>query len=818
MLKNYFRVAFRNFQRNKIFSFIHILGLSIGISASIVIFVIAKHELTFDKFEPDGDRIYKVVMDFKFGDMKGSGSAIPAPIAPAIANEVTGVEATVPVMQFQGNGTVTVAITRPGTQQQTIIKKQAEIVFTNDDYFKLIPFEWITGNAANALSSPFSTVLTESRAIEYFPGLSYESIIGREIIYDKDLSAYVTGIVKDLDQNTDFTSLEFISYGSIAKTYRQDSYMMNVWSDWMAYSKAYVKLSRGTEPSSVTAQLNRLIRKYDAKSLEDPKNSRSFSLLPLNEIHFSTTYAGYGQRVANKDVLLGLLAIAAFLLLLGCINFINLSTAQATIRAKEIGIRKTIGGLKKQLISQFLIETFCITSIAAIVSIGITPLILQIFGDFLPPGLLQYKIWADAFTILFVFVLVLVVAGLSGFYPAIILSALQPVQALKNRITGGATRSGRLRKVLTVSQFLIAQFFVIGAFMVSKQIHFSINQDLGYRKDAILNFETPRDTTNRHVQELRNKIALLSGVEVVSVGFSPPAIEGMAFGNFSYQNGKQENNNVQINVRWGDSKFLPLYNIKILAGRNISQDRNDEAVINETYSKTLGFAEPTKAIGEHLLEGKNHSLTIVGVMGDFHEGTSRMMMGPLVFKGGEGNIFHIGLASTNNNLNDWQATIANISKAFQEIYPSEDFTYSFFDETIANFYAEEQKTSKLLNWAMGLSIVISCLGLLGLVLYTSETRKKEVGIRKILGASVTAIVSLLSIEFVHLVLIAFALAAPIAWYAVDRWLEYFAYKTSISWWVFAGSGLFLLAVAMITLSFKTIGVARSNPIAFLRTD
>ncbi|MEP6737653.1 MAG: FtsX-like permease family protein [Chryseolinea sp.] len=292
----------------------------------------------------------------------------------------------------------------------------------------------------------------------------------------------------------------------------------------------------------------------------------------------------------------------------------------------------------------------------------------------------------------------------------------------------------------------------------------------------------------------------------------------MAFGNFSYQNGKQENNNVQVNVRWGDSKFLPLYNIKILAGRNISQDRNNEAVINETYSKALGFAQPTKAIGEHLLEGKNHSLTIVGVMGDFHEGTSRMMMGPLVFKGGEGNIFHIGLASTNNNLNDWQATIANISKAYQEIYPSEDFTYSFFDETIANFYAAEQKTSKLLNWAMGLSIVISCLGLLGLVLYTSETRKKEVGIRKILGASVTTIISLLSIEFVQLVLIAFALAAPIAWYAVDRWLEYFAYKTSISWWVFAGSGLFLLAVAMITLSFKTIGVARSNPILFLRTD
>lgn len=817
MLQNYFRVAFRNFQRNKIFSLIHILGLSIGLSASIVIFVITKHEFTFDKFEKDGDRIYKVVMDFKFGDMTGTNSAIPAPLAPAIAREVTGVEATVPVMQFQGDATVTVAITRPGSQQQTIIKKQPEIIFTNDDYFEIIPFEWLAGRPGNALATPFSTVLTESRASQYFPGLSYESIIGREIIYDKDLSTYVAGVVKDLNQNTDFTSLEFISYASIAKTYRQDNFMMNVWNDWMAYSKAYIKLSPGIEASSVSAQLNRLIRKYDAKSFEDPNNSKSFSLLPLNEMHFNMKYAGFGQRVANKNVLFGLLAIATFLLLLGCINFINLSTAQATIRAKEIGIRKTIGGLKKQLISQFLIETLCITITAAILSISFTPLILQIFGDFLPPGLLQYSVWADPFSMLFILLLILAVTLLSGFYPAIILSALQPVQVLKNRIAGGTTRSGRLRKVLTVSQFVIAQFFVIAAFMVSKQIHFSINQDLGYRKDAILNFETPRDTTDRHRLALMNKITALSGVEVVSVGFLPPAMEGAAFGNFVYQSNKGENK-IQAQIRWGDSKFLPLYNIKLVAGRNINQDRKDEAVINQSCLKELGFTDPAKAIGERILQGKNNVLTIVGVMHDFHEGATHMMIGPLIFKAGEGSMFHIGLASANDNLNHWQATIANISKAYREIYPSEDFSYSFFDQTIANFYAAERKTSELLNWAMGLSIVISCLGLLGLVMYTSETRKKEVGIRKILGASVTKIVSLLSIEFIQLVFVAFVLAAPVAWYAVDRWLEFFAYKTPISWWVFGGSGLFLLAVAMITLSFKTIGTARSNPVDSLRTE
>jgi hypothetical protein len=534
-------------------------------------------------------------------------------------------------------------------------------------------------------------------------------------------------------------------------------------------------------------------------------------------MHFSTKYAGFGQRVANKNVLFGLLAIATFLLLLGCINFINLSTAQATVRAKEIGIRKTIGGLKKQLISQFLIETLCITSIAAVLSIGFTPLILQIFADFLPPGLLLYRVWADPFALFFVLALVLAITCLSGFYPAIILSALQPVQVLKNRITGGTTRSGRLRKVLTISQFVIAQFFVIAAFMVSKQIHFSINQDLGYRKDAILNFNTPRDTTDRHRLALMNKITMLSGVETVSMGFLPPAMEGASFGNFVYQSASGEHK-IQAQIRWGDSKFLPLYDIKLVAGRNINTDRQDEAVINQSCLKELGITDPAKAIGEHILQGRNNVLTVVGVMHDFHEGTMHVAIGPLIFKAGDGDNFHVALSSTNDNLNNWQATIASLSKAYKEIYPAEDFIYSFYDETIANFYATEQKTSKLLNWAMGLSIVISCLGLLGLVIYTSETRKKEVGIRKILGASVTTIVSLLSVEFLQLVFIAFVLAAPVAWYAVNRWLEFFAYKTSISWWVFGGSGLFLLVVAMFTLSFKTIGIARSNPVDSLRTE
>jgi ABC-type antimicrobial peptide transport system permease subunit len=816
MLRNYFQIALRNFLRNKVFSLIHVVGLSIGLSSAIVVFIIASYELSFDKFEQDGDRIFRVVMNLQFGENNGSSAAVPAPLSAAIEAEVSGVEATIPVMQFQGDATVTVAVTRPGDKQPTVLKKQSEIIFTNDNYFRMMPYEWIVGRSGTALSVPFSTVLTESRAKQYFPGLPYESMLGQEIVYDNDLRVFVTGIVKDIEENTDLTSLEFISFSSIAKTERQRNFMMDVWNEWMAYSKVYVKLDPASSVESVEAQLNQLLRKNNPGGFSEGNKSQ-FKLQPLRDIHFNLKYAGFGQRTANKSVLFGLFGLASFLLLLGCINFINLSTAQAIIRAKEIGIRKTIGGLKKQIILQFLVETFCITTLATILSLSFAPMILQLFSDFLPPGL-SFNFWANPVTSAFLLLLVLLVTVFAGFYPAFVLSGLRPVEVLRNRLSSGMTRSGGIRKVLTVAQFVVAQFFVIAAFMVSKQIHFSMNHELGYQKDAILYFEVPRDTADNHREALRNKIAGMTGVEKVSTGFLPPAMEGAAFGNFSYP-GASEEKNVNVQIRWGDSGYLPLYGIQLVAGRNIlSGENNNEVVINEAYAKALGITNPGDALGEHLMQGQENDLTIVGVMRDFHEGSTRAMIGPLVFKASGGRVFHVKLSQSPHNSQVWSKTIDQISASVHEIYPTADFNYKFFDETIATFYAQDQNTAKLLRWAMALSIVISCLGLLGLVIYTSETRKKEVGIRKILGASVTKLASLLSLEFVRLVVIASVISMPIAWYAVHRWLEFFAYKTVISWWVFVGSLIFLLLVAMVTLFIQTVRTATGNPVNSLRSE
>ena len=819
MLKNYFTVALRNFWRNKVFSTINILGLSIGISAALVIFLIVYYEFSFDKFEKDGDRIYRVVLDAKFNGTEGHTAAVPAPLGSAIQNEVTGVEQTVPVFQFQGDATAKVSIKKEGTDKPDIYKKQPNIVFTNQQYFYILPYEWVAGSPNVSLQNPFSVVLTESRARQYFPSIPAADIVGKQITYDDELTVTVSGIVKDLNENSSFTAVEFISLPTIAKTNLQDRFMMTVWNDWMAYSQLYIKLSKGSTAAQTEAQLKILLKKYNKDANKDANNTISFHLQPLDDIHFNSLYYGVGQRLAHMPTLYGLLAIATFLLLLGCINFINLTSAQASQRAKEIGIRKTIGSSNKQLVLQFLSETFFITAVATIVSVMLTPLLLNMFADYIPPGLLHFDLLHQPYLILFLLLLTILVSFLSGLYPALILSGYKPALVLKNQIfiNSGQTRSAGIRKILTVSQFVIAQFFIIATLMISKQINYSLNKDLGFRKEAILTFETPFDTSANHGRQLLNEIKSIPEVEMTSRGFFSPADAGAAFTNIVYHNGKEEiRPNVQI--RWGDTNYLKVYQIKLLAGRNIEQsDTIKEFIINETYAKAMGLQSPEEALGKQLnFNGKN--MPVVGVMNDFHDQSLRAAISPLVFAGNSGSTFHIRLKPNSSGSTVWKNAISKIQKAYKQIYPENDFSYSFLDEEIAGFYKTEQRTASLLKWATGLAILISCLGLLGLVIYTTNTRTKEIGIRKILGASVAGIVSILSKDFMRLVLIAFVIAAPIAWWVIYKWLEDFAYRTTISWWVFGLSGIAMIIIALLTLSIQTVRSAIANPVKSLRTE
>jgi ABC-type antimicrobial peptide transport system permease subunit len=365
---------------------------------------------------------------------------------------------------------------------------------------------------------------------------------------------------------------------------------------------------------------------------------------------------------------------------------------------------------------------------------------------------------------------------------------------------------------------MIAQFFIIAGFVVAKQIRFSNSHDLGFRKEAILSFTLPRDTVADHREYLLGQISGMPGVEMTSAGFLPPAVQGGAFSDISFNNGKEEIK-VPVQIRWGDENYLNLYNVEIVAGRNIrTGNAVDELVINETYAKTLGFSDPADAIGQALDIRGGSKYPIVGVMHDFHQSSFHQPIGPLVFRASDtGDFIHVALSSA-SPAQTWQETISKIRDEYRTIYPGEEFSFSFFDESIAQFYKQEEQTAKLLNWAMGLSILISCMGLLGLVVHTSQTRRKEIGIRKILGASVRGIVSILSMEFIQLVVLAFIISAPLAWWATTKWLSSYAYKTPISWTVFAGSGLLLVVVAMIFISFQTISTARRNPVESLKSE
>ncbi|MFT3825000.1 MAG: ABC transporter permease [Chitinophagaceae bacterium] len=815
MLKNYFITAIRTLRRNKIFSAINVLGLSVGISAALVIFLITWYEFSYDSFIRDKSDVYRVVLDASFNGNDGHSAGIPAPVSTAIKKEASGIELSIPVMQFQGDATATVGITR--NSEKIEFKQQPGIVFTNSSYFSLLPYQWTAGTPTTVLNAPSTVVLTEKRAKEYFPSLPATDIIGKQISYNNDITATVSGVVKDLDKTTTFTAVEFISFATIAETHLQNDFMMNVWNDWMAYSQAYIKLVHGREAAGVEKQLNAIFAKYNKDTHKDAANWIALRLQPLQQVHFDNQYAGVGQRIAHKPTLYGLLLIAVFLLLSGCINFINLTTANAAERAKEIGIRKTMGSSRRQLVIQFLGETLLITTIAGLLSFFIAPVLLKAFSDFIPAGLTAALLYQPVI-ITFLTLLIIVVSFLSGLYPALILAGYKTVDILKSQsqVSSKETRHAWIRKTLTVSQFVIAQFFIIATVMVSKQINYSINADLGFNKEGVVTFEIPRDTVTSHISLLLDKVKAIPEVSLAATGFLPPASEGAAFTDISYEPVK--NVNAPVQIRWGDPDYLAVYKIKLLAGRNVvASDTMKEFVINSTYAKMLGFQQPDEAIGK-LLSFNNKKMPIVGVMQDFNAQSTHGSIGPLVFAGNKGHAFHIQLKPNKANGVSWQQAIAKMQVAYKSIYPESDLKYSFFDETIARMYATEQRTASLLRWATALAITISSLGLLGLVMFTIHTRTKEIGIRKILGATVVNIVSILSKDFMKLVCIAFAVAAPIAWWATDQWLQNYVYRTSMSWWVFVLCGFSMLLITVLVLGVQTIRAAITNPVKSLRAE
>lgn len=826
MFRINFLTALRKFGKNPFTSSIKILGLAIGISAALVIYLIVSYDLGFDKFEKDKERIYRVVSDFKFSGESYYNPGVTAPLAAAIKNEVTGVSSVIPFHQPNFD----MAVTIPGGEvnQPIKISRQTDIIFADSNYFNLLSYRWLAGSQLSATDKPFQVVLTEERAKNYFPALAPANILGKEIIYNDTIRVTVSGVVDDIREQTDFTFKEIISLPTIANSNLRNSYALHDWNGTDATSQLFIKLNKDIRTGNVEKQLLGLIGKYLVNQKQDDQNHYIFRLQPLSDLHFNKDYGIFLQwnssdktGTVNKSVLYGLMLVAVFLLLLGSVNFINLATAHATQRAKEVGIRKTLGSSQQQLRTQFFAETFIVTIVSAILSVALIPILLRIFRDFIPEGL-GFGVSKIPGILIFLGGLIVVVTLLSGFYPSMILSRYKPVSVLKSQPVNlsGESMKVWVRKTLSVSQLVIAQVFIMGTLIVTNQILFTMNKDLGFRKDAVITFNTSyNDRDENKKQVLVDQLQRIPGIAMTSMSNLPPATVNKRSSKFIYRDGTNEIK-TDAQIKFADGNYVPLYRIKLLAGENIqTTDTINGVLINQSFLHALGLSDPQAVLGKKL-EWNKKSLGIIGVVADFHEKSLHEHIKPLLIASNSKQelCVNVLLQPSPENSGTWKKTIDAIQKLYTSIYPDFEFEYSFLDDSIANFYKGDQHIAEVLKWATGIAILISCLGLLGLIVHTTNARTKEMGVRKVLGATVLQIISTLVSGYLFLVLIAFLIAVPLTWLWAQQWLENFSYKTGIAWWIFPAAGILMMVVTIFTLSFQTIRTALANPIKALRSE
>ena len=793
MFKNYLKIAFRNLWRHRVFSFINIMGLTVGMTACFLIFLYIRFELSYDSFHAKADRTYRIVSDIKTPteviNAGGPSWAVPH----HLPKEFPEVEATVRVSGAS-------LLVRKGD-----VKFQEEnTLWADSTFFQVFDFKLIKGNPKTALKDQFSIVFTESAAKKYF---GKSDPIGQTILLTGDgLNATVTGVMKDIPDNSQIKADMLVSMSTLTGNFNKG--LDDQWGNYG--SKAFVLLKSGTDPKAFQAKLPGFLEKYHGKGMKESQMFVTLFLEPLKDVYLYSKRDGKNTGNINNVYIFSVVAV--FILLIACINFINLTTARSTERAKEVGIRKVVGAAKTQLARQFVGESVLICLIAFALTVALSAALLPLFNQ-LSGKNVSLGIFENSTNILMLFLASIVIGLLAGIYPALVLSSFKPVIVLKGRFATG-TRGIVLRKALVVAQFSISIALIIGTIVVYNQMKYMRSRELGFSKDQMVIIKTSNDPAK---DAFRQSLTSIPAVKSTAMSSSVPGTGNPG----AYSEIENKNGDLQIanlDLYFVDFDYIPHFKIQMAAGRPFSKefltDTTQAMILNEAAVKMFGYASAQEAIGRRFKqwgrEGK-----IIGVIKNFHFRALQEPIKPLSMRiePGGANLVSVNISSANV-----PATIAAIESKWKSLVPNRPFSYFFLDEFFDQQYRSEERFGKLfLNFAI-LAIFISCLGLLGLASYSTMQRTKEIGIRKVMGASVQGIINLLSKEFLKLVIISFFIAMPLAWYFMNMWLEDFAYRTNIGWWVFVIAGIIALVIALFTVSFQAVRAAIANPVRSLRTE
>ncbi|MBI3218263.1 MAG: ABC transporter permease [Bacteroidetes bacterium] len=801
MLKNYFTTAVRNLWRSKGSTLINVSGLTLGVTTSLILFLLVRYQLSFDNFHPKGDRIYRVVSSSEGNQGKDFQAGVPPVLPEAFRNDFPEAEEVI-FTSYRGNGAL---ITIP--QKSGELKKFEEgrgVVYAPPGYFNLFDRKVLMGDAKKGLDEPNEAVISKASALKYF---GKDDAIG-EVFNFESREFKVTAIVEDLPTNTDFPFDVILSYATIKK--EKDEVGWNgIWSD----EHCYFLLKREAKIQELERRLQDFAKKYHG---ENP-DKVAYELQPLSEIHFDDRFGNYNYSTTTRPMLTAMAVIGIFLVITACINFINLVTAESIKRSKEVGIRKTLGSSRGQLVMQFLGESSLVTIVAVMLAVGFAQLGLGFLNSFLSLNL-SIDLLSDGSLWIFLLSITAFVGILSGLYPSLIVSRLNPVFAIKNQSNNRSSSSFMLRRGLVVLQFSISQLFIIGTIILINQMDYFKSKDLGFKKDAIITMPIPeneawgfKDGTSK-MKTLREEVSRMKGIEAVSLNSAPPSSGSVQSTDFVVEGSDQR---YGTQVKQVDGNYAELFGLQFVAGTNVQDmDTARGFVVNEKLAAMVGYENPQDLIGKNIIMWRK-TLPVVGVVKNFH---TMSLHEPI-----EATIMlnriqrYRSMAIKVNPLNV-QETIKAVQQKWEATYPEAVFSYEFLDEEINSFYEQEAKMSTLLTIFTSIAIFIGCLGLFGLAAFMANQKTKEIGVRKVLGASVESILLLFSKEYLVLIVIGFVVATPFAWYFSKLWLQDFEYRITVGPAYFVIGLLITFVIALVTVGYRSLRAATVNPVDSLRSE